>query len=382
MRTVRFGIIGCGLMGRAFAAAVSRWCELVDMPARPEIVAICNRTPSEEKTGWFRRNFPTVKQVTDDYRKLLDNPQVDAVYVAVPHNRHEEIFCAALDAGKHLLGEKPFGMDLTANEKILAKARANPKCHIGCASQYIYYPAVQRILAMMEQGNFGQIVEVESGFLHSSDLNPDKPMSWKRTIEINGEYGVMGDLGPHIGLVAFRAGWVVENTYAICSKIIDNRPDSAGRLIPCETWDNVTMLSQVKDPATGSNFPWRLRLARIMPGEMNTWYLYINGTKASARFSLKNPRILQVLEYKGGEQAWQNIDMGFQTAYKTITGGIFEFGTLDAFMQMVAAFMYELSHDEPLSRVAACPTAEEMHQCHRLFTAALQSHRIQNTVKL
>jgi predicted dehydrogenase len=207
-------------------------------------------------------------------------------------------------------------------------------------------------------------------------------MNWKRTVAINGEYGVMGDLGPHIALVAFRGGWVIDDTYAICSKIIDKRPDSTGRLVPCETWDNVTMLSQVKDPATGSDFPWRLRLARSMPGEMNTWYLYINGTKASARFSLKNPRCLQLLEYTGGEQAWQNIDMGFDTPYKTITGSIFEFGTLDAFMQMLAAFMYELSHDKPLSKIAACPTIQEMHGCHRLFTAALQSHRTANVVSI
>ncbi len=382
MKTLRFGIIGCGLMGREFASAVARWCHLAEMNVRPEIVTICNRSLVPERIDWFKNNFPTIKQITDDYRTLLANPQVDAVYVAVPHNQHEEIYTAALNTGKHLLGEKPFGIDLKANETILRAAKANPKCRIGCASQYIYYPAVQRILRMIDEGALGKIIEVESGFLHSSDLNPNKPMNWKRTVAVNGEYGVMGDLGPHIALMTFRAGWIVENTTAICSRIIPQRPDATGKIVPCETWDNVTMLSEVTDPETGSKFPWRLRLARIMPGEVNTWYFNIFGTRRSAKFSLKNPRLFQLLEFTGGEQAWQQIDMGFEAAYKTITGGIFEFGALDAFMQMIAAFMYELGHDKPLSRPAACPTAAEMHHCHRLFTAALQSHKVKDTVKL
>jgi predicted dehydrogenase len=259
---------------------------------------------------------------------------------------------------------------------------SNPNCHAACASQFIYYPAVQRILQMLDQGAFGRIIEVDSGFLHCGDLDPQKPINWKRTIESNGEYGVMGDLGPHIAMVPFRAGWMVENTRAICSNIVAERPDRTGRLVPCQTWDNVTLLSQLKDPRDGYSFPWTLKMHRIMPGEKNTWYLGIYGTTVSARFSTKNPKRLQILQYTGAEQAWQNIDMGFETAYKTITGSIFEFGAPDAFIQMMAAFMYELSHGRPLSKSAACPTPQEMHGCHRLFTAALESHKGGCTVSL
>lgn len=382
MKTVRFGIIGCGLMGREFAGVVARWCHLPEMDIRPEIVAICNRSLSPQKINWYTDNFATIKQVTSDYRELLANSEVEAVYIAVPHHLHEEFYCAALNAGKHLMGEKPFGIDLRANEEILKCIDSNPNCFTACASQYIYYPAVQRILQMIEQDAFGQIIEVDSGFLHSSDLNPNKPINWKRQIEFNGEYGAMGDLGTHIALVPFRAGWIARNTRAICSNIITQRTDGAGHLVPCQTWDNVTLLSQLHDPRQGDSFPWALKICRIMPGEKNTWYLRIYGTKASARFSLKNPRLLQVLQYTGGEQAWQNIDMGFETAYKTVTGAIFEFGAPDAFMQMMAAFMYELSHGRPLNKVAQCPTPQETHNCHRLFTAALESHKNKNTVKI
>ncbi len=82
-RTVGFGIIGCGLMGREFASAAARWCHLLDLDVRPEIVAICDANPVA--TEWFSSNF-ALDQVTADYRELLANPHVEAVYCAVPHN--------------------------------------------------------------------------------------------------------------------------------------------------------------------------------------------------------------------------------------------------------------------------------------------------------
>ena len=382
MKKIRFGIIGCGLMGREFASTVARWCHLIDMDTRPEVVAICSRSLSPAKIDWFTANFPSIEQVTSDYRELLANDRVDAVYAALPHNMHREVYCQTVKAGKHLLGEKPFGMDLEDSLAIQETIEAHPNVHAACASQLIFFPSMQRILTMLEQDRFGRIIEVDAGFLHSSDLDPNKPINWKRIPAVNGEYGPMGDLGSHIAMVPFRAGWDVLDARAICSNIVTERPDAHGQQVPCDTWDNVTLLSTVKDPNHGNCFPWTLKMHRIMPGEMNTFYLNIFGTRASAKFSLRNPKQMQILEYTGQEQAWQTVEPGFVTPYKTITGRAYEFGALDAIMQMVSAFLYELSHGKRLSRVAACPTPQEMHGCHRLFTAALESHRTSRTIPL
>ncbi|GMW03041.1 MAG: oxidoreductase [Candidatus Hydrogenedentota bacterium] len=382
MRSIQFGIIGCGMMGREFAGAVSRWCHLTKTDARPVVTAICNRTLSNDRIGWFTHHFPTISQVTQDYREIVANPKVDAVYCAVPHNLHEEVYCAVLNAGKHLLGEKPFGIDLASNETIMRCIESHPDCTVRCASQFIYYPAAQRILRMVSDGALGRIIEFESGFLHSSDLDPAKPINWKRKPGINGEYGVLGDLGTHVAFLPARLGWRVRNTRAICSNIVSERPDAHGQLTPCDTWDNATLLSEVFDPRTQSTFPWLFKAARIMPGERNTWYVSVHGTLASARFSLKNPKRLELLEYAGGEQRWQQIDMGFETPYATITGGIFEFGATDAFLQLVAAFVHEIVHGAPVSIEAACPSPLEMNAAHRLFSAALRSHSDKTTVDL
>ena len=101
MKTIHFGIIGCGLMGREFASAAARWCHLPEMDVRPEIVAICDQ--NADVLRWYTDNFSSIRQATPDYRSLLSNPEVEAVYCALPHNLHREVYCAAISAGKHLL---------------------------------------------------------------------------------------------------------------------------------------------------------------------------------------------------------------------------------------------------------------------------------------
>jgi predicted dehydrogenase len=378
MKTISFGIIGCGLMGREFASAAARWCHLLDLDVRPELTAICDANPA--LFPWYTSHFPTIRQTTQDYRALLDNKEVDAVYCAVPHNLHREIYCAVFSAGKHLMGEKPFGIDRADNAAIMACIAEHPDVFVRCSSEFPFYPAVQRIGRMIEAREFGRIIEVNAGFLHSSDLDPSKPLNWKRMVAVNGEYGCMGDLGMHVCHVPFRAGWIPRNVRAILSDIVPQRPDGRGGVAPCETWDNATLLCEVPHPDSGYVFPMTLKTQRIAPGEKDTWHLEILGTKSSARFSTKNPKRLEVLNYTGGEQIWGQIDMGYDTAFKSITGGIFEFGFPDAILQMWAAFLYEREHGSRPSLFAGCATPDEAALSHRLFTAALQSHKNSATV--
>ena len=379
MKTINFGVIGCGLMGREFGSAAARWCHLTDMDVRPEIVAVCSR--SEKSTQWFSDNLPAVTQVCHDYRELLANPDVEAVYIAVPHNLHAEMYCATIEAGKHLMGEKPFGIDLEANQTIMECIAAHPDVFVRCSSEFPFFPGVQRIGAMIESGAFGRIIEVNSSFMHSSDLDPGKALNWKRQIAFNGEYGCMGDLGMHVCHMPFRAGWYPRDVRAVLSNIMEQRPDGKGGTAPCETWDNATLLCTADD-AAGNTFPLTIKTQRIAPGQKNAWALEILGTSGGARWSSKQANTLEVLEYTGGEQPWQVIDMGHEVTYKTITGGIFQTGFPDIMLQMWAAFVHELEHKETPSTFAGCVTPDEVAYSHRLFTAALNSQANTSTETL
>jgi predicted dehydrogenase len=104
--------------------------------------------------------------------------------------------------------------------------------------------------------------------------------------------------------------------------------------------------------------------------------------KSSATFTSKNINSIEIMEYCGGDQAWQMIDMGHETTFKSVTGGIFQFGFSDAILQMWAGFLYELLNGKPKSRFSGCVTPEEAALSHRLFTASLKSHTEHSTVSL
>jgi predicted dehydrogenase len=398
-RFINFGVIGCGLMGREFASAAGRWCHLLNLDFAPRIVAACDANP--KATEWFEQNC-SVPFVTTDYRQLLERRDVEAVYCAVPHNLHAQLYCDIIRAGKHLLGEKPFGIDLRANDAINDAIRQNPRVFVRCSSEIPFYPGAYRISQWLRDGKFGRIIEVEAGFWHSSDLDPRKPINWKRRVATCGEYGVLGDLGMHVVHMPFRFGWRPKNVRALLSKIVKERPDPAhaGATVPCDTWDNATLACEVEVAADvrrqesaapnnppphvgGYTFPLLLSTKRIAPGHANTWFIRIHGTSLSAEYTTKNPKQLAFMPYAtGGEQAWQMLDVPHQSAYAGITGGIFEFGFSDAILQMWAAFCDELVNGAKMKQPFHCATPEEAAASHRLFTAALESQKTRSTVEL
>lgn len=123
-KALRFGIIGGGLMGKEFASATARWCHLTGDLPMPEIVGVCSLL--QQDLDWFSSNFSTVKYLTKDYQELLNKKEIDVIYCAVPHHLHEKIYCDIIRSGKHMLGEKPFGIDKAANDKILKACTENP----------------------------------------------------------------------------------------------------------------------------------------------------------------------------------------------------------------------------------------------------------------
>ena len=368
-KKIRFAIIGCGLMGREFASAAARWCHMTaDIPA-PEIVGVSDVNPNARQ--WFCDNFDTVKYSTDDYTELLDKEDIDAVYCAVPHNLHEKIYIDIINAGKHLLGEKPFGIDAEANRAIMDAIKAHPEVIVRCSSEFPYDPACQKLIEWIREGKFGKIIEVRSAFCHSSDMDTQKPINWKRTLSINGEYGCMGDLGIHTEHVPFRMGWKPLNVFAKLSNIVTERPDGKGNIVPCETWDNAILLCDVKD-VDGSIFPMMYETKRLSPGSTNEWRLEVYGLEASAKFSTNDPGAFCYTQSLGKEQAWCRVNVGYKPMIPTITGGIFEFGFTDSILQMWGAFMCELSGIEvPFG----CVTPEETELSHKLQTAALLSNK-------
>jgi predicted dehydrogenase len=370
---MRVGIIGGGLMGREAASAFGRWFVLNDFPVQAELVAVCDL--QEKLLDWFKQ-VPTVKLLTKDHAELLRSPDVDVVYVAVPHNLHEKIYLDVLNAGKDLLAEKPFGIDLNSARAIRAAIQKSGK-FVRCSSEFPFLPGPQRVVQLVNSGKLGRIMEIHSGFWHASDLDPTKPVNWKRQVKTCGEIGVMGDLGMHAIHVPFRLGWKPQRVYAQLQKIYTERPDGKGGTAPCDTWDNAILNTDVT--IAGAEVPMRLETKRLAPGETNTWFIEVLGTEGGVRYSTKDTKALWLFE-RSKEQAWQRIDLGHQMPFTTITGGIFEAGFPDCFLQMWAAFAAERAGQ--LGQRFGCVTPDEAVASHELFAAALKSNSTKQVVAL
>jgi predicted dehydrogenase len=370
---VRIGIIGGGLMGREVASALARWFVLENFPVKAELVAVCDLI--EKNREWFRQ-IPTVKLITADHHELLRSPDVDVVYVAVPHNLHESLYLDVLKAGKDLFAEKPFGIDLAAARNIASAAESSGR-FVRCSSEFPFLPGPQRVVQAVAAGGLGRVLEIHSGFHHSSDLDPTKPANWKRSVKTCGEIGVMGDLGMHTVHVPFRLGWNPRRVYAQLQKGYPDRPDGKGGRAICDTWDNALLHADVA--IGGEDVPVRFEMKRLAPGETNTWFIEVLGTDGGVRYSLKEPKTLWTFT-RGKDQLWQRTDLGFAGPFPTITGGIFEPGFPDCFLQMWASFLAERAGK--LDGRFGCVTPDEALRSHELFAAALRSHAEKRAIDL
>jgi predicted dehydrogenase len=370
---MRVGIIGGGLMGREAASAFGRWFVLSNFPIKVELTAVCDLQDS--LLEWFKQ-VPTVKLLTKDHQELLRSPDVDVVYVAVPHNLHEKIYLDVLAAKKDLLAEKPFGIDLKA-ARTIREAAKNSGRFVRCSSEFPFLPGPQRVIQTVQSGKLGRILEIRSGFWHSSDLDPTKAVNWKRQVKTCGEIGVMGDLGMHAVHVPFRLGFKPLRVYAQLQKIYKERPDGKGGMAPCDTWDNAILHTETL--INGEEVPMRLETKRLAPGETNTWYIEVLGTDGGARFSTKEPKTLWLFE-RNKEQFWKQTDLGHGMVFPTITGSIFEAGFPDCFLQMWAAYAAERAG--VLGEKFGCVTPDEAVASHVLFQAALKSHQEKQAIAL
>lgn len=370
--SVNIAIIGGGLMGREVAAAIQRWPALIDHPVRPRLIAVCDINPAA--LDWFDE-IDSVVTKTTDYTDLLADESIDAIYVAVRHDLHERIYVDVIRSGKSLLAEKPFGIDADAAQAVLVAIAEHPESFVRCSSEMPYFPGAQIAIDYVRSGALGTIVEARCDFLHSSDIDVNKPINWKRQARFCGEAGVMNDLGMHTWHVPLRLGWVPESIFAVLQNIIPERPGPDGVAVPCDTWDNAVLHSWAYHG--GVRFPLTTSTKRIDPGQKNTWEFEAVGLDGGVRFSTKNPKLVEVFTFqeipgRGREQVWQQIDSGSQSAWPTVTGPNFESGFSDSILQMWALFLAE-RHGALGDRFGTV-RPDEAALTHEIYRAAIRSH--------
>jgi len=147
---VQFGVLGCGRIAReAFAPAIRNAANAV-------LAAAASRDPQRASAMQARR-------VYSDYQALLDDPEVEAVYIATHNGLHRDLSLAALAAGKHVLCEKPLARDAAECTEVLEAAQAAGR-HLAEAFMYRHHPQWARVQAWVEGGRIGELRTVEAAF--------------------------------------------------------------------------------------------------------------------------------------------------------------------------------------------------------------------------
>jgi predicted dehydrogenase len=185
MDRIRTAVIGTGFMGRVHLEALRR-VENVDVV---EVAATSLDKAREAGAGY------NVLNVTGDWQDVIRDPSIDAVHIATPNVSHFPIAKAALEAGKHVLCEKPLAMSV-AEAQALTDLAAAKKVRGGLNHNLRYYPMVQQMRAMREAGEFGDILVVQGTYsqdwmLYETDWN------WRVDPKVSGPSRVMADIGSH-----------------------------------------------------------------------------------------------------------------------------------------------------------------------------------------
>ncbi|MHA1569495.1 MAG: Gfo/Idh/MocA family protein [Alphaproteobacteria bacterium] len=158
---IRVGICGAGQIVPNHCAAIARTDGV-------ELAAISSRTRQSAKK--MARKYK-VKNAYDDHRRLIESPEIEAVIVCAPNYQHYELTMRALDAGKHVMVEKPLAMNVAQGEKMVAAAK-KAGLHLLYAENLPLAPKFARLIAMAQDGDFGEIYMVRQVERHAGPYSP------------------------------------------------------------------------------------------------------------------------------------------------------------------------------------------------------------------
>ncbi|MDP4265059.1 MAG: Gfo/Idh/MocA family oxidoreductase [Bacteroidota bacterium] len=180
MKKVRWGILSTAKIGREKVIPAMQAGKLC------EVVALASRN---KERGKLMADSLKIPVVYGSYDELLSDPEVDAVYIPLPNHLHVEWAIRSLQAGKHVLCEKPIGLSYGEAEQLLRAARQKPQLKIMEAFMYRFHPQWQQAKKMVNEGKVGELKTVQSFF---SYYNTD-PGNIRNQKEAGG--GGMMDIG-------------------------------------------------------------------------------------------------------------------------------------------------------------------------------------------
>jgi predicted dehydrogenase len=164
---------------------------------RAELVAVASRSQKSAQAYAVKWGIP---RTHGGYQALLDDPEIDAVYISLPNSLHAEWAVRAAQAGKHVLCEKPLAITVDEVDRIIAAAEANGVVAME-AVMYLYHPLLHKARELVREGAVGQVKLVRGAFSFSLD----RPRDVRWNPELGG--GSLWDVGSYpVSFIRWIAG--------------------------------------------------------------------------------------------------------------------------------------------------------------------------------
>ncbi len=293
-------MVGHSFMGAAHSQAWRTAGRFFDLPRTPVMHVLGGRdadrtAAAAAKLGW--------QECDTDWRHLVRRDDVDLVDICTPGDSHAEIAIAALEAGKHVLCEKPLANSVAEAEEMTHAAEEAAARGIRAMVGFTYrrVPAIALARQMVAAGRLGTIRHVRAQYLQDWIADPDAPLSWRLQRERAGS-GSLGDIGAHIiDLTQHITGEAITEVSGHLETFVKERPlalEHAGLSGTASTErgevtvdDAAMFLARFSGGAAGV-----FEATRFATGRKNAIRVEINGSLGSLAFDFEDMNVLQFFD--------------------------------------------------------------------------------------
>lgn len=349
--TIGVAVIGAGMAGKAHAAAYRVAPTLYETtlpPLRFKAIADINAELGEATARRYGH-----EQAVTDWRALADDPEIDVVSVVIANSLHLEVVRGLLDAGKHVLCEKPLSDTLESGREMARLAReAGSIARIGLT--YLRTPGVAAIQKWITDGTLGRPLHFSGRYWCDYSCSPKAPMSWRYKGPMGS--GALGDVGSHLSYIAeFLGGPVEAVSGGAMTTVITERPLPLGAVVghshgavsdemePVENDDYATFTAHLRDCDAS------LEVSRVAAGYPNGLNFEVFCENGAASYHQDRPSQVRLYLHddKPETNGYRTVNLGADHPY--VHGGLpmdvsgVGFGQNEGFNFQARAFLEEVA---------------------------------------
>jgi predicted dehydrogenase len=301
MEKIKAGVIGTGFIGPAHIEALRRlgFVEIVGL-------AECTDEVAREKADALH-----IPESYGDYGALLQDEAIQVVHICSPNYLHFEMAKAALEAGKHVVCEKPLAISVQ-QARDLVRIAANTGLVNAINFNVRYYPLMRQVKTMVEKGDMGEIFAVHGSYLQDWLFHPTD-YNWRLETALSGDLRAVADIGTHwMDLITYVTGLRIKAVFAdlttfhkVRKKPLKPVETYAGKLLspedyedmPIVTEDYATILFRFENDARGV-----LTVNQVAAGRKNQAQFEIDGSKQAVAWQSETPNALWIGKRDGNNE--------------------------------------------------------------------------------